>query len=186
MKKTHIIRYLFLLVLPSVFQNTSWTLSVGCFSVSWEKRDWHSASCLCQEECDIHGGGRVFLPMYGSTWGCFYTAVPRLLLSSCSQKRDDSCPTAPQYFQRLFAWLFARVYHPLPWCPSPSQGWSSERLGNRELSLGQGQPRHPWDTIQPAKCYWKAIFTHLLHIWKLLKVCAFLTSSFCPLSPAKI
>lgn len=78
----------------------------------------------------------------------------------------------------------ARVCHPFPWCHS--QGWSSERLGNGEPSSGQGQPRHPWDPTQPAKSYWKNIFTQLLHIWKLLRVRACLTSSFCPLSKAEI
>lgn len=93
-EKTYTFIYIiFLLVLHPVFQNTPWTLSVGCFSVSWEKQDCHSASCLCQEECDIHGGGRVFFLTHESAWGSFYTvAFPRLLLSPCSQERGDSCP----------------------------------------------------------------------------------------------
>lgn len=107
--------------------------------------------------------------------------LSRLLLSPYSQGRCDSSP--PVIPEAIWLAGVAGVCPPFPWCHS--LGWGSERLGNGEHSSGQGQPRHPWDPTQPAKSYWKTIFTQLLNIWKLLKACAFLTSSFCPFSPAE-
>lgn len=136
-------------------------------------------SVIFMEEGEYSFSLMVCLGMF--LHSCFSQTASVPLLSG----KRWQLPLHPQYFQRLFAWLeLPGSAIPLPGVIPRAGAHKGWEVGNP--AQGKGSPDTPGTQHSLPRATGKPYLTQLLHIWKLLRIGACLTFSFCPLSKVEI